>query len=212
MFDNNKILTVAILILFTFLLSVAGIYCGSRLINLPEDKYFAVIQNKVDLFKPRVTSDTILKKERLFLCKDVEVISEELASEDLMGLSMKDLVGIFSPAGWRVTLNDSKALILTEQSEQLCHIHKNYRHLGLFQGRLAIYEGPLGYNEKIIRVESITAQTLPNDLQIKLQQAMDFQKQAGAAAEKLREELEFKNDEVLNAALENIDEHGEEQY
>jgi hypothetical protein len=77
---------------------------------------------------------------------------------------------------------------------------------------LAIYEGPLGYNEKIIRVESITVEELPNELQIKLQQAMNFKKQAGTAAEKLQNELEFKTEDALNAALENIDEHSEQQH
>lgn len=209
---NNKILAAVFLLVFTILLLGTGIFCGSRLVNLPEDKYFAVIQNPAEFFKPRVSSDTTLTRERLFVCRDVEVMAKEITPEDLRGFSRKDLIAKFSQEGWAVTFNDPKSLILTVQSDQLCPVHKNYRHLGFFQGRLAIYEGPLGYNEKIIRVESITVASLPTDLQISLQQAMDFNKQAGTAAEKLRAEMEFKTEENLNAALENIDEHGEAQY
>jgi hypothetical protein len=179
---------------------------------MSEDKYFAVLKNQIDFFKPRVTSDTVLTKETNFVCKDIDIIAIEPVPEEFMGLSKEELVAKFSGTGWKVTFNDSKSLFLTGQSEQLCPRHKNYRHLGLFQDRLAIYEGPLGYNEKIIRVESIAVEELPNELQIRLKQAMDFQKQAGLAAEKLRNELEFKNEEVLNAVLENIDEHSEKQY
>ncbi|MDD4239661.1 MAG: hypothetical protein PHT62_14095 [Desulfotomaculaceae bacterium] len=210
--NNNKILAAVLLLSFTLILVAAGMFCASRLVNLPEGKYFAVFQNQVDFFNPRVVSDTLLTRERLFVCKDVEVIEKELAPEDLRGFSRKELVAKFAPGRWRVTFHDPKSLILTEQSEQLCSIHKNYQHLGLFQGRMAIYEGPLGYNEKIVRVESIAAADLPNDLQIKLQQAMDFQKLSGSAAAMLRGDLEFTTEEALNAALENIDEHGEEQH
>jgi hypothetical protein len=207
---NKRILFGALLVLFTILATSAGIFYGSRLVNLPEKKYFAVFQNQIDFFKPRVTTDTILTRERNYACMDIELIEKKPAPEDLRDLKKEELDAKFTPVGWRVTFNDSKSLILTEQSEELCPTHKNYRHLGLFLDRLAIYEGPLGYNEKIIRVESINVKRLPNDLQIKLQQAMDFQKQSGLAAENLRKDLEFKTEEVLNAALENIDEHGEE--
>ena len=205
---NNKILAAVFLIPAAILITAAGIYCGSRLVGQPGVHYFAVFQNQIDFLKPRVASDTILTRERLFACKDVEVSEQGPVPEELRGLSRKDLVERFSPEGLEVTFNDPKSLILTARSDQLCSKHKSYRHLGLFQDWLAIYEGPLGYNEKIIRVESIPAADLPGELQVKLQQAMDFQKQAGAAADKLRGELEFETEEALNAALENIDEHG----
>ena len=208
---NNKILA-AVFLTFTVLLAVAGIICGSRLVNLPEAKHFAVVQSPVDFFKPRVADDTTVTREKLFVCGDIEVISTEKAPADLKGLSRKDLVAKFPPGGWVVTFEDTKTLTLTRQLDELCSIHKKYRHLGLFQDRLAIYEGPLGYNEKIVRVESIQVASLPTDLQIKLQQAMDFEKQSGLATAKLRDELEFETAEVLDAALENIDEHGEEQF
>lgn len=206
--QNNKICAALFVITAAIFLTAAGVYCGSRLADPGRKQYFAVFQNQIDFFNPRVTSNTILTKKSIYACKDVEVTAIEPASDDLHGLARKELVEKFSPAGWGVTFHDPNSLLLTRQSDQLCSVHKNYRHLGIYQDRLAVYEGPLGYNERIIRVESIATADLPSELQIKLMQAMDFQKQAGSAIETLRGELEFATEEVLNAALENMDEHG----
>lgn len=206
---NNKVLAVVFLITATILLTMAGIYCGGRILaGLNGDRYITVFQKQFDFFTPRVTSNTVLTRQKVFACKDTELIAKETAAEDLWGLNRKELVERFPPGRWEITFTDPDSLILTEKSDQLCPTHKNYRHLGLFQDRLAVYEGPLGYNEKVIRVETIAVVNLPADLQVKLQQAMDFQKQAGIAIEKLRYDLEFPTEEALNAALENFDEHG----
>lgn len=206
---SNKILVSISLITAMILLAAAGIFCGSQLLaGLSGDRYITVFQNQLDFFMPRVTSNTIVTRQREFVCTDIEVITKETAAENLRGLTRKELVEIFSPDRWEVTFTEPDSLVLTEKSDQLCPNHKNYRHLGLFQDRLAVYEGPLGYNQKVVRVEWIAAASLPGELQIKLQQAMDFHKQSGAAIEKLRHDLEFSTEEALNAALENFDEHG----
>jgi hypothetical protein len=205
---SNKVLAVVLIITATVLLTAAGIYCGSFLAGVSGDRYITVFQNQLGILTPRVTSNTIITKQKVFACKDIEVITKEMAAENLRGLNRQELIERFPPERWEVTFTDPNSLVLTEKTDQLCSKHKNYRHLGIFQDRLAVYEGPLGYNEKVIRVESILVTSLPLELQMKLQQAMNFQKQAGVAIEKLRYDLEFATEEALDAALENIDEHG----
>lgn len=202
---NKKFIAAAILF---FTLSVAaGIFWGGRFMSLPERKPVAVFRTPVDYFKPKVSSETILIKDKEYLCGDLERISEEIVTEDLRGMDRETLVERFPEAeGWAVNFTDPRFLTLTAKIDEFCPIHRTYRHLGLYHGLVAVYEGPLGFNGKVIRVENITMESLNPEFKVELEQAMDFEKQSHTAAEKLREELEFVNDEVLNAALENLDE------
>jgi hypothetical protein len=204
---KRKVFLLFTLVIITLLLTVSGSYFVSRLSNPPEARYFAVFQSNKNLFKPRVTADTVVNWEKIYACKDIEVLRNELASKDMIGLNSDELAAQYPPDAWKITFHGSNLLTMSEQSEELCSIHKDYRHLGIFQDRLAVYEGPLGYNEKIVRVESINILNLPEEMQIKLRQAMKYEKQAAPIAEKLRHEFEFKTEDALDAALENIDEH-----
>lgn len=204
---RNKILIAAIILFFTFSVA-AGFLWGSRFMNPPERKPAAVFRSPADYFNPKVSSETILIKDKEYLCGDLEKISEETTSEDLQGMDRKTLVERFPVAeGWTVNFTDPRFLTLTAKTDEFCPIHRTYRHLGLYHGLVAVYEGPLGFNGKVVRVENIPLESLNPEFRVKLEQAMDFQKQARSAVEKLREELEFGTDEALNAALENLDEH-----
>ncbi|MGB9847320.1 MAG: BofC C-terminal domain-containing protein, partial [Desulfotomaculales bacterium] len=89
-----------------------------------------------------------------------------------------------------------------------CPEHKNFRHLGISEGFLAVFEGPLGNNQKLLRVEkNIPVSSLSPDFQTRLEQAMDFGRQLPEIQVQLRRELEFNGESALNAGLENIDEH-----
>lgn len=203
---RNKIL--AALTFTIFALSVAaGFLWGSRFMSLPERKPAAVL-TPGDFFNPKVSSETIIINYREYLCGDMEKISEETAPAELRGLDRKKLIEKFpSNRGYVVSFTDPKYLTLTYKSGEFCPIHRTYRHLGLYNGLLAVYEGPLGVNEKVLRVENIPLEALDPDLRIKLEQVMDFDKQARTAAEQLKEDFEFTSEDAVNAALENIDEH-----
>jgi len=205
--SKRKVLFSSMLVVIALLSTFSVAYFVGRLSNPLEAKYFAVFQSNRNLFKPKVAADTVVNWERLYACKDTEVLRNEPVSEDMIGLSIDELAAQYPPDVWKITFRGSKLLTISEQSEELCSIHKNYRHLGVFQDRLAVYEGPLGYNEKIVRIESISLSNLPEEMQIKLRQAMEYDKQAAPIAKKLRQEFEFKTEDALDAALENIDEH-----
>lgn len=204
---KNKVITVFIILLFVFT-AAAGFLYSSGLLNPPERKPAAVFRSSGDYFNPQVSAETIVIKYREYICGDLEKVSEEIAPGELQGLDKKTLAGRFPAAeGWTVNFSGPGVLTLTGKSNEFCTVHRTYRHLGVYHGLVAVYEGPLGFNEKVLRVESIPLDSLEEDFRIKIEQAMDFDKLALPAAEKLREELEFSSDEALNAALENLDEN-----
>ncbi|NLU49876.1 MAG: hypothetical protein GXX09_05625, partial [Syntrophomonadaceae bacterium] len=63
--------------------------------------------------------------------------------------------------------------------------------LGVYKGYVAVYKGPTGYNEEIVRITRIRVETLP----AKMRQDI------------MSGNLEFKDDTTLNDALESLDEY-----
>ncbi|MFX4263161.1 hypothetical protein ACOBQJ_13315 [Pelotomaculum propionicicum] len=176
--------------------------------NQPDSRPVQLILPEWSLFKSRVTLATTVCKEKEYLCGDLEKISEEYASGELLNLDKKALTDKFPASeGWTVGFTSPDLLSLTLKADEFCPLHREYRHIGLYHGLVAVYEGPLGCNEKVIRVENILAESLDPEFRIKLEQSMDLANQSHFAAENLREELEFISEDTLNAALENMDEH-----
>lgn len=204
-FKNNLLAGALVLILF---LSIGAGFFWGRYMYQPDSRPVELVLPGRDLFKNRVVPETKLYKAKEYLCGDIEKISEEYAPGELLGLDKKALMEKFPASeGWTVDFTDPCLLSLTFKADEFCPVHREFRHIGLYHGLVAVYEGPLGYNEKVLRVENIMVEALDPDFRIKLEQSMDFHSQSHLAAEKLREELEFKSDEALNAALENMDEH-----
>lgn len=205
-FYKNNLFTVA-LVLVLFLSIGAGFLWGSY-INQPDIRPVQLILPEWGLFKSKVTPETLVYKEKEYLCGDLEKISEEYASGELLGLDKKNLAGKYPASeGWTVGFTSPDLLSLTLKADEFCPVHRNYRHIGLYHGLVAVYEGPLGCNQKVLRVENILAESLDPGFRIKLEQSMDLANQSHITAEMLREELEFISEDTLNAALENMDEH-----
>lgn len=205
-FCKNGILT-GILVLVLCISMGTGFFWG-RYIYQPDSRPVEIIMPVLNLFKSRITMETKVYKEKEYLCGDLEKISEEYASGELLHMDKKALLEKFPAAeGWTVVFANPGLLSLTLKAEEFCPVHRKFRHIGIYHGLVAVYEGPLGYNDKVLRVENIMVESLNPDYRIKLEQAMDLQKQSDIAAEMLRAELEFSSDETLNAALENMDEH-----
>lgn len=204
--QNKKIIALALLL---FIFSAAGGFVwGNRLVVLPLRKPASVSNSPVNFLNPKVTDETFVIKEKEYLCGDLEKTWEGAAPEDLIGTDKRTLAERFpSSEGWAVYFTDPRYLTITSKIDEFCPIHRTYRHLGIYHNMVAVFEGPIGYNEKVLRVENIPVDTLNPDFRIKLEQAMDYKKLAHRAGENLRDELEFNSDEALNAALENLDEH-----
>lgn len=157
----------------------------------------------------KITAATTVRQENSYLCKDIELIYQGPASRDIIGLAGEDLDKKFpAGAGWTVELREDGLLVLNHSLDEFCSRHKNYRHLGLYRNVLAIYQGPLGYDQKLLRLEdNKRIENLPPDLRGKLEMAVNYGSLNEAQRDNLRKELEFIDETSLNNALENLDEY-----
>ncbi|ACX52727.1 hypothetical protein Adeg_1633 [Ammonifex degensii KC4] len=157
---------------------------------------------------PVVGPQTLVTVERVYLCGDRELVQEGPAPPEWQGLQAEALLRRFpAEEGWRHTLNLPVSVHLVQEVNELCPRCRSYRHLGIKDGYLAVFAGPLGcdrvclYQEKRLPVSS-----LPPDFRAKLEKAMDFTHQLPEVQAQLRQELEFPDEKRLKAALENLDE------
>lgn len=155
-----------------------------------------------------VAPGAVMKKENSYLCGDVELFFQGQAPAGIVGRSLKDLRGKYPESeGWSVDLKNEKLLVLRKKVDDFCSLHSQYRHLGAQNGRLAVYQGPLGFDRKLLRVEeSKRIEILPRSLAEKLEKAGNFDGLPPEEKSALRRELEFIDEASLNSALENLDE------
>ncbi|MEW6181994.1 MAG: hypothetical protein AB1500_02295 [Bacillota bacterium] len=158
--------------------------------------------------KEIVKSSTVVTVERAYICGERERLAEGPVPKALISLDVKGLKKRYpEDAGWSIDAHLPAVLYLTCRTEDFCPRHKLYRHIGLDSGHVAIFEGPLGFNQKLLRRERRLVQSsLTPTVREKLEKAMNFQAQSPAIKAVLRREIEFENDSQLNAALENLDE------
>lgn len=155
-----------------------------------------------------VSPGAVLKKENYFLCGDVELIFQGLAPGGILGKNLKELRGKYpESAGWSVEMKDDKMVVLRKKVDDFCGQHSLYRHLGIHNDRLAVYQGPLGFNHRLLRVEeNKKLDQLPGDLREKLQKAREYDRLSPDERSALRYDLEFFDETALNSSLENLDE------
>ncbi|MEG6617079.1 hypothetical protein V6C27_11700 [Peptococcaceae bacterium 1198_IL3148] len=154
-----------------------------------------------------VTPETLVQKQSIYLCGDVET-DVESDVKGLMGMSQMELQQVFDASdGWQVQFLSPKELVLARQVNELCPTHKSYRHLSIYQDHMAVFQGPLGIDKRLLEVvPGKEIKNLPPTLQLKLQQASTFYKQDEKTKAELQQELEFVSEKQLNAVLENLDE------
>ncbi|SHJ96969.1 hypothetical protein [Desulforamulus aeronauticus] len=152
-----------------------------------------------------ILQDVVIREERVYICGDVQ----EVARRTVGSLNIKteqELSNQYAAKGYSVVKLKNDFLAQTKVND-FCNYHNSFRHFGIQNNKLAIFQGPLGYNQKLICIEeNIDINTLQPTFQVKLQQAMDFFQMNPETQAKLRYELEFSSEDGLNAALENLDE------
>lgn len=159
--------------------------------------------------KPVIRADTVIRKEIRYLCGD-RVSTRIPTTSDLVGLEFAGLVKKYPPAeGWNIDDTEKNALVLARVEGNVCPYHREFRHFGINEGFLAVYEGPLGYNQKVLQREDIPLAGLPPEMQADLTMTMDYDNQPPDTQGKLKSAFEFESEAQLNAALENFDEFRE---
>ncbi len=156
----------------------------------------------------KIYTNTVVREEYEYLCQDVHIVYLGRAPQELIGLEQEALAQKYpAEEGWTIE-RVQDVLVFRKRCREFCPEHKNYRHLGISEGCLAVFEGPLGYNQKLLRTEKeIPIESLPVEYQVKLEQAMSFDQQLPEIQAQLRKELEFIGDSALSAGLENLDEY-----
>ena len=192
-------------VLFIAIAVATGVYFTLSTFAHPSFKPILPVFNRDESFK--VQSNTSVRQEIKYLCQDVQITYWGPPPKEILGLDLDTLKKKYPVnKSWEVEVTGN-LLVLRQKKNEFCPEHQNYRHLGLRKDKLAVYEGPLGYNHKLLRVEDkIPVNTLPLDYQLKLNQAMDFNRQPSEIQGSLQKELEFSSDLALQSALENLDE------
>jgi len=146
-----------------------------------------------------VSPGAVLKKENCYLCGDVELTFQGQAPSGIIGMDLKDLRGKYpESSGWSVEMKDSKMVVLRKRVDDFCGQHSLYRHLGIHNDRLAVYQGPLGFNHRLLRVEE--------NKKLEQLKAREYERLSPDQRSALRYDLEFYDETALNSSLENLDE------
>lgn len=197
---------------FVVVIMVAGIfYLALNFFVAPLLKPGLAVFNLGLAETDRVSATTTIRQENSYLCNDVELIYQGPVSGELTGLTREDLNKKYpSGEGWTVDFRGDGLVVINHTLDDFCSRHKNYRHLGLYRNVLAVYQGPLGYDDKLLGLEERKRlEQLPSDLREKLEMAANYGNLNEIQRDALRSELEFPDETSLNNALENLDEYSE---
>jgi len=185
-----------------------GVYLVMDSITYPQLK---PVSNVLQTFtgqqaSPVVRSNTLLLKYNEYSCGDVELLYRGNAPRELTGLDYNRLKLKYPESqGWKLTFRDNE-LDITRKVDGFCGMHKEYRHLGMYEGKLAVFQGPLGYNNVVLSVVNIDLNLLPDDIKDKISRADRFNELPAAEQSELQKAIEFPNETEIYSVLENLDE------
>lgn len=133
--------------------------------------------------------------------------SKKISAGSWSGQPSSALYTDFPPEdGWEFQGNLPGVVTIMRFTEDFCNKHREYRHLGLNQGRVVIFQGPLGNDQVLLQIEDILAEDLPEKLQDNLRMSKKYNSLDDQTQTELRASVQFVNDVSLNAYLDNLDE------
>lgn len=159
---------------------------------------------------PVISETTVIEQEIIFACND-KVTTTIPTTSKYIGLDYKAVAKEFpAEEGWVIDDSVNNRLVISRHEAALCPYHRQFRHLGIDEGFLAIFEGPLGFNDKVLQRESVPVYLLPPETQEDLNKAMNYSQQNPDVQQKLKNQLEFEEENQLGTVLENFDEYMED--
>lgn len=168
-----------------------GYFIGSyKVFEVKQKLVLGVDEDKqLDIERIDENSQIIMEKEYQ-RCQHI-VISDFEPKEQLLGKSLDEIRRIYSPQnGFSLSLQND-TLCIRQSIDDWCPQDKGKYRLKEYQGRVAVYQGADEKNEVLQRVTAINMQALPIDIQKAIREG----------------DYEFQNEELLNDALENLDEY-----
>lgn len=149
----------------------------------------------------------VLREENIYLCGETELVYQGPVPAEMIGRNLLELRKKYMEKdGWTVNIKNENTVVLSKSVNDFCGQHSLYRHLGIYRDSLAVYQGPLGFNHKLLRVENKKLETLPLGLRDKLQKALEYNSLTAEERLALERDLQFVDETVLNSVLENLDE------
>ena len=139
----------------------------------------------------KIDSGTPIVLEKDYTRSHKLVISNFEYKEDIVGTSLDEIRTKYTAAnGFNITFKDG-SLLIHQTIEDWSPEDKAKCRLKVYREMVAIYRGPDGQNDSLLRVTAIRFSTLPANIQDAIQQG----------------KYEFANDAGVNDALENLDEY-----
>lgn len=199
----RSVIKIGLLLVITTL----AVYLGLGL-GVAPGLSLAELPSLTRLAADRLPDKNLLQEKYIYWCGDTHLVYQGELYRQLQGKSLARIKEIFPAAeGWQVYVDEKGCLHLDRRIEGFCSKHTAYRHLGLKGQHLAIYQGPLGYDQKLLQVlEGKEIKSLPARWQERIKQAQNYSQLSEDEKLRLQEELEFPDEMALQAALDNLDE------
>mgnify|MGYP000942040221 CR=1 FL=1 len=177
---------------------LAGVFCGIFLVSFAVMNFImkpqtveAPVQNLNNsvpvVAESKIIGSHTIVKEQIYYRKCRHMETQELKNHvDYVGKTHADL----EAGGWQVYDAPDGAVIITKDMEGFCPADEEKRHIAQAGDYLGIYHGPVNMGGELITEIPIKVSELPQDWQTRI----------------LTGGYEFKGEEELMDALENLDE------
>lgn len=141
--------------------------------------------------KPVITAATqVVQESRYRLCGHVEV-GIPIKDPVLHNLGIEQLTSLYPiQDGWEVILAGPERVILRMNVEGLCPHCAVKRHLGVIDGKVAIFNGPASFRGGLDRLTNLPVSSLPLEWQEPIRMGL----------------MEFEDAEALSQAFDSLDE------
>lgn len=141
---------------------------------------------------PPVTTETPVVLEKTYTKCGHTITSEYEQQDRLTGKSLMEIQQEFSDGEGCLVWTDEEngTLMIHQQVDDWCPEDLKRVHLGLFKGHVAVFRGPAGSNDELLRITGIKAERLPEQLRQTLESGT----------------LEYDSEDEANFVLENLDE------
>lgn len=138
----------------------------------------------------RVRGDTAVVWEKEYSRSNKMQVSEFPERERILGKTLADIKKIYTAdQGFKIFWED-QTLVIRQSVNDWISEDKDKLRLKVFQDRVAVYKGPDGDNDSLLKITGIRFSQLPQQIKQEIE--------AG--------KYEFTNEQSLNDALENLDE------
>lgn len=177
-----------LILLLTFLVGYGLAYVVQNKDILTHSKKPAMNISNVER-KVQKNTPVIFEKEYQYSAK--VIASEFPYKEEINGKNLTEIRRTYSSANGFSVYWQGDALLVHQHVNDWSPGDKNRLRLREYKGMVAVYQGPDKEHDKLLRVTAIRFNTLPLQIQQAIRQG----------------QYEFKDEQALNDALENMDEY-----